>query len=309
MARKPITTRMERWLTPAEGAAYTVQHVSIPTAGLTLPQHVVDQWKLTPEHADALRKKAEIAQQPGTWMQPANWTGAAVLLICGAGDNRHAFKWLLFEKLIERGIAVLTVDPPGHGDFQFVTCTTNNVRCAARAASDWLHAQAGVTQTAAVGISFGGAQVADLAAHDDRFAAVALISTPVSLPPVTRWTVARESAGLILPRNLSLLRYQSIRPMWAEWKSMKGVWFGESLYDMIAQLDVLGAIQKMKVPLAVVHGKLDVAVPPSNAKQIKAAASCDCDVIWCGQGTHLSVMLFDKEMRQLADWLADKLKE
>jgi pimeloyl-ACP methyl ester carboxylesterase len=182
------------------------------------------------------------------------------------------------------------------------------VRQAARAASDWLHKQAGVTTTAAVGISFGGAQVADLAAHDDRFSAVALISTPVSLPPVTRWTVARESAGLLLPRNLSLLRYQSIRPMWAEWKSMKGVWFGESLYDMIAQLDVLGAVQKMNKPLAVVHGRLDVAVPPSNAKQIQSLASCECDVIWCGQGTHLSVMLFEKEMTQLADWLAGRLR-
>jgi pimeloyl-ACP methyl ester carboxylesterase len=307
MASKPITTRMERWLTPAEGAAYTVQQVAIPTTGMDLPQHVADQWKLTPEHAEALRKKAETAQQPGTWMKPAKWSGAAVLLICGAGDNRHAFKWLLFEKLIERGIAVLTVDPHGHGDFQFVTCTTDNVRCAARAASDWLHTQAGVTKTAAVGISFGGAQAADLAAHDERFAAVALISTPVTLPLVTRWTVARESAGLFLPRNLGLLRYQSIRPMWAEWKSMKGVWFGDSLYDMIAQLDVLGAIRRLGRPLAIVHGRLDVAVPPSNAKQMQAAAQCDCDVIWCGQGTHLSVMLFDKEISALADWLVARL--
>jgi pimeloyl-ACP methyl ester carboxylesterase len=307
MARKPVTTRTQRWLTPAEGATYTVRHVSIPSAGLSLPQHVAEQWKLTPAHTDALRRKAETAQQPGTWMQPANWDGAAVLLICGAGDNRHAFKWLLFEKLIERGIAVLTVDPPGHGDFQFVCCTTDNVKHAARAASGWLHAQAGVTKTAAVGISFGGAQAADLAAHDERFSAVALISTPVTLPAVTRWTVARESAGLFLPRNLGLLRYQSIRPMWAEWKSMKGVWFGESLYDMIAQLDVLGAVQKLSKPLAVVHGRLDVAVPPDNAKQIQSAAPCGCEVIWCGQGTHLSVMLFDKEMTQLADWLAGRL--
>lgn len=306
MPRKPITTRMERWLSPANDAAYSVQHVSIPAAGLTLPQSVIDQWKLTPAHAEALRKKAANAQQPGTWMQPANWSGAAVLLICGTGDNRHAFKWLLFEKLIARGIAVLTVDPPGHGDFQYVACTTHNVRMAARAASDWLHAQAGVTKTAAAGISFGGAQVADLVAHDDRFAAVALISTPVHLPAVTRLTIAREGAGLFLPSNLSLLRHQSIRAMWAEWKSMKGVWFGESLYDMIAQLDVLGAVKTMNRPLAVVHGKLDVAVPPINAKQIQAANG-DCCVIWCRQGTHLSVVLFDEEMTQLADWLAEKL--
>lgn len=298
---------MQRWLTPADGAAYTVQHVSIPTAGLTLPQHVIAQWKLTPAHADALRKKAEAAQQPGTLFTPAHWGGAAVLLICGAGDNRHAFKWLLFEKLIKRGIAVLTVDPPGHGEFQYVCCTTDNVRIAARAASEWLHMQAGVTKTAAAGISFGGAQVADLAAHDDRFAAVALISTPVTLPAVTRWTVARESAGLFLPRNLGLLRYQSIRAMWAEWKSMKGAWFGESLYDMIAQLNVLGAVQKMNKPIAIVHGKLDVAVPPINAQQIRQAAQSDCNLIWCDQGTHLSVVLFDREMTALADWLATRL--
>ncbi len=307
MARKPVITRMERWLSPAEGAAYTVQQVGIPVAGLTLPPRVAAAWQLVLEHAAALRERAETAQQPATWMKPARWSGAAALLICGAGDNRHAFKWLLFEKLIERGIAVLTVDPPGHGDFQFVPCTTHNVRSAARAASDWLHAQAGVTRTAAIGVSFGGAQVADLAAGDGRFAAVALISTPVSLPAVTRGTVAREGAGLFLPRNLGLLRHQPMRAMWAEWKSMKGVWLGDGLYGMIEQLDVLGAVQKIHRPLAVVHGRLDVAVPPSNARRIQAAAQCDCSMIWCSQGTHLSVVLHDKEMSALADWAKARL--
>ena len=56
-------------------------------------------------------------QQPGTWLQPPHWTGQTVLVICGAGDNRLSFKWLLFTKLLANNIAVLTVDPPGHGDF------------------------------------------------------------------------------------------------------------------------------------------------------------------------------------------------
>ena len=69
-----------------------------------------------------------------------------------------------------------------------------------------------------------------------------------------------EALGLALPRNVSLLRYQSLRKMWAEWRSMTGsrAWFGESLYDMIKRYDTLGAIRAIGArPTLFLHGALD----------------------------------------------------
>ncbi|BCX02612.1 MAG: hypothetical protein KatS3mg053_0550 [Candidatus Roseilinea sp.] len=304
-----VVTLTQRFLAPSEEAPYSVRTVYIPPARLEVPNTLIQQFKISPERAEQLQRRAIDARQPGTWLQPHTWNGAAVLLVCGAGDNRHAFKWLLFRRLLERNIAVLTVDPPGHGEFMSVPCTVDNTRRAARAALDWLCHQPGVRRVGAIGISFGGNQVADLAAHDERVVALVTISTPVKLPPVTRLTIARESLGLVcLPRNLTLLRYQSLLKMWAEWRSMNGAWFGESLYDMIARFDTLNAVRAIGPrPKMFVHGKCDIAVPPVNAKWLYEASQPERELLLVSQATHLSVILFDREIKQMADWLAAKL--
>ncbi|RMG63090.1 MAG: alpha/beta hydrolase [Chloroflexi bacterium] len=305
----PVVTLTQRFLAPPEEASYSVRTVEIPPAQLAVPQTLIRQFGVPPERAAQWCRQAANARQPGTWLQPHTWSGAVALLICGAGDNRHAFKWLLFRRLLERNIAVLTVDPPGHGDFVSVPCTVDNARRAARAALDWLCAQPGVQRVGAIGISFGGNQALDLAAHDERVMALVTISTPVKLPPVTPVTVARELLGLVcLPRNLALLRYQSLRKMWAEWRSVKGAWFGESLYDMIARFDAPQAVRAIgRRSKMFVHGKCDVAVPPINAKWLYEASEPERELLLVAQATHLSVILFDKEVTQMADWLAAKL--
>ncbi len=304
-----VVTLTQRFLAPSEEAPYSVRTVYIPPAQVEVPQALINHFKVPEHRAEQLRRRAADARQPGTWLQPHDWNGAVALLICGAGDNRHAFKWLLFRRLLERNIAVLTVDPPGHGEFNAVPCTLDNVRRAACSAMDWLCDQPGVRCVGAIGISFGGNQVVDLAVRDERVAAVITISTPVKLPPVTRMTIVRESLGLVcMPRNLALLRYQSLPKMWAEWRSMNGAWFGESLYDMIARFDTLNAVRAIGPrPKLFVHGKCDVAVPPINARLMYEAAEPERELLLVPQATHLSVILFDKEMTQMADWLAAKL--
>lgn len=301
-------TLSQRLLTPAEDAPYTVRTVAIPATGMRIPQSLIDQFQLPPVRAEELQRRAESAQQTGTWLTPRDWCGAIMLLIPGTGDNRHAFKYQLFRKLLDRGLAVLSVDPPGHGDFMAAPCSLDNTRRAAQNWSDWLHAQPGVKHVGAVGVSFGGNQAADLAARDERIAALATISTPVTLPQVKRSTFVREAALLALPRNVGLLRQQSLRKMWAEWKSMRGAWFAESLYDIIARYDTADAVRRIGPrPTAFVHGARDVAVPPANARQLFEAAVPDKELILAPQGTHLSVVLYDKEVTRLADWLAAKL--
>ncbi len=296
-----IVSFTQRLISPRPDAPYTVRMITLPPVGAALPAAWLDGAL-----AERGAQRQRDARPPATWLQPKDWDGAAVLLIPGAGDNRHAFKWLLFEHLLARRLAVLTLDPPGHGDFRAVPCTVENARRTAQTALDWLCAQAGVRQVGAIGISFGGCQAADLAARDPRIAALALISTPVRLPPVTRWTVVRELLGLLhLPASLILLRLPMLL---AEWRSIPSAWFGESLYEMIARFDILGAVRAIgNRPKLIVHGTHDVAVPPANAQQIYDAALPERALLWVARTSHIGVALRAGAMRALAGWLADHL--
>ncbi len=304
----PVLTLTQQLLNPSPDAAYAVHEIAIPATDVGVPQARIDQFAIPPEQADGLHKRAAEAQQPGTFFVPRNWSGSAVLVIPGSGDNRHAFKWLIFRKLLDHNLAILTVDPPGHGQFTQVPCTLANIQHAARNWSRWLHAQPGVTCVGVLGISFGGCQAADSMAHDERIVALATIATPVHLPLVTHRVFVRESLALLLPRNALLLRYQSLRKMWAEWRSMGNVWFGEGLYDMIERFDMLNTVRQIGTrPTLFMHGKRDFGVPPNNAQQLYDAAIPERELIWSSQATHVSVVLQDKEISKMADWMAAKL--
>jgi pimeloyl-ACP methyl ester carboxylesterase len=232
--------------------------------------------------------------------------GKAVLLICGAGDCRMAFKWQLFEALLAQGIAVLTIDPPGHGDFAHAPMTLANARAANRAALSWLYSRPGVKQVAVCGISFGGNQAAALAAEDQRVRALALISTPVTLNLLSRKTYVAEFLNLFIwPRNLGLLREGSLLTLWREWRSMKGAWFAESLYDMIRQFDTPATLRALGArPKLIAHGTCDVAIPVSNARSLYEAAGPECELMLIRQATHISPVLYRPEMQRLAVWFA-----
>ena len=248
-------------------------------------------------------------QMPATWFAPAPQPArGAVLLICGAGDSRLAFKWRLIRELLCAGLAVLTIDPPGHGDFRTAPMTKANALKAGRAALAWLRAQPGVARVAVCGMSLGGCQALNLAADDPHVSAVALICTPVRLDVVTRRTYVREIAALLLPRNLSLLREGSALMFWREWRSLKPAWFGVSLYRLIEELDTLAAARRLgRRPLLIVHGTADAAVPASNARLIAEAAGGSASVILAPQATHVSLVLFPDEMRRLAEWLGQQV--
>ncbi len=232
----------------------------------------------------------------------------AVLLICGAGDTRAAFKWRIVHAFLSRGIAVLTVDPPGHGEFRSAAMTSANAQEAGRSALGWLRAQEGVARVGVCGISLGGCQAANLAAEDPGVAATVLMCTPVRLDLVTRAVVAREIAGLFLPRNLALLREGSVLTLWREWQSMRPAWFGRSLYALIDEFDAPAAVRAMGGrPVLIVHGTRDAAVPSSNARLLHQAAPSGAELLWVRQATHISLVLYPDEMDRMAEWLARRL--
>ena len=250
---------------------------------------------------------------PATFFMPTDWgtgkqsgDGLAVLVVCGAGDTRMTFKWRLFDELLRRRIAILTIDPPGHGDFQSVPITVANGRAACRSALDWLVSQLGVSAVGACGISFGGDLLADLTAADPRIKCLATISTPVELEPVTRRVFVKEFTRLLyLPRNIGLLREGSLYTLLREYKRLKGAWFGEDLAGMVKRLDILTAMRAIgSRPTMIVHGTSDAAVSVANAQRLFEVALPERTLLLVPQATHVSPLLFPQEMAQLADWMA-----
>jgi esterase/lipase len=256
----------------------------------------------------ASAKQSRQQMIPATFMQPKCTLPArpAVLVICGAGDSRMSFKWHLFGELLANGIAVLTIDPPGHGDFQQVPITTANALAAGRAAIQWLHKQPGIERIGVCGISLGGCQAAALAAEDQTIQAVALISTPVQLEVITRRTYALETLALLaLPRNLGLLRDGSLLTLWHEWHSLRGAMYGESLYDMVRIFDARTSVHTIgNRPILIVHGSHDHAIPLHNAQVLYEAAVPLKEMLVIRQANHVSPVLYPREMKILATWFA-----
>ncbi|MCS6773714.1 MAG: alpha/beta hydrolase [Anaerolineae bacterium] len=303
-----LSPRTRRLFDPPADAAHTAQAVHIPAPPMAIPEPALQRFKLTPQQVAALRRSAAAPQVPADWLVPRRWTGAVALVICGAGDTRRIFKAILFERLLAEGIACLTYDPPGHGELQYVPMTLGNARLAASAALDWVCAQPEVRAVGAVGISLGGSQALDLAARDPRVAAVVSISTPVSLAPVTRWTVLRELLALMTPPNLTWLRYPSPAYALGEWRGAKGIWLAEPLPELIAQFDVCAAVRATGArPKLFIHGAWDRPVPLSNAQQLYDAAQPERALLVVPHASHTSVVLDERTMQAMAHWLAERL--
>ncbi len=299
-------------LAPGLSADWAVEQVKLAVSlpDRLQPNDVITPASLVRDHPDAVPRPGgtqTVPTQPGTLFMPARAHAAAVILLCGAGDNRLAFKWPLIRELNRRGVAVLSLDPPGHGDFQAVPTTLGNTQAAAQAGFAWLAARYPAAKLGAIGISFGGNQAAWLAAHEARVAALVLISTPASLSPVTRKIIAFEALSMLLPANLGAFRWGSMLDFWRGWRSMRGYVAGpETLYGMINRYHTgqnLAALGGR--PVLIAHGDADAAVPVSNARLLAGMAQHELLIV--PQGTHLTLILRPEVASHIAEWVGARL--
>ena len=94
---------------------------------------------------------------PGVLLTPPNALGPAVCIVPGAGDTKLNFKWRLIKKLLAAGLTVLSIDPPGHGDYRGRVMAYPDCLSVLPAALTFLNAQAKVTSVGVIGVSLGGA--------------------------------------------------------------------------------------------------------------------------------------------------------
>lgn len=211
-------------------------------------------------------------------------------------DGMDGFKEFLVplygDKLLERGMVVLAIDGPGQGEscIRKIRCTTDNFALAGRAGMDFLmkRPEIDADRIAICGMSMGSFWVTQIAAHDERFKAAAVMQ------------VCHEP-GMNTIFNSASPTFKS-RYMW-----MAG-YEDESKFDKFAEtLTVQGLGTKIKCPFLIVAGEDDQLSPIEYSynlyDEIKAPKKI---IVYEGKGH--SIEGHRIEVRTLvADWLKDRL--
>ncbi len=199
----------------------------------------------------------EIAISSGSGSRIAAWyapsrNGVNVILMHGTSGDRSD---VLDEVRILRsvGTGIIAFDFPGHG------LSTGRVewgkaeRDALSAVVSWLTEQPGLdsSRIGAVGFSFGGHVLAQVAAKDRRIRAVALLGTPASPTDLVRW------------------EYRHWGPV-AVWLALRADEFLYPEPDTIPARSIVSQISPRR--LLIVSGTADDVVPPDVAQDLFDAA-------------------------------------
>jgi len=196
----------------------------------------------TPTDAGLAFEDVQLATTDGetlrAWWIPAG-PRAPVLLFChgNAGSREHRLHNLV--GLHRAGIAVLIFDYRGYGGSSGTPSEAGLLRDA-EAAYDWLRVEAGGRPIVLFGRSLGGAVAAALAGTRPA-AGLVLEST---------FTSAREMAGRVLP--------------------LPGI--GRLIRT---RFDVRAAVQRLRLPLLVIHGTADEMIPFRMGRDLFEAAASD----------------------------------
>jgi len=223
---------------------------------LMVRSHSTDVTKARPPARDFRLAAADGMSVASTYWPGARVDSPAVLLLHGVGASRNATApnaaWLA-----ARGFAVLTIDFRGHGQSGAAWRSFGLEEARdARAAFDWLKRQQRGSRVAVVGISLGGA--ASLLGEDGPLPADALVLQAVY--PDIRSAIRNRISRLVTSGPAivlePLLSFQS--------RLRFGVW--------PSRLSPAVALRRYRGPVLIVAGEKDRHTPPSEARQMLAAA-------------------------------------
>lgn len=249
-------------------------------------------------------------QMPGLLLRPSAPGGGAVCVVPGAGDHKTWFKWRLVHALLAEGLAVLTIDPPGHGDYRRRPMAYPDCLSAVPAAVDFLRQQPGVKQVGVAGISLGGAlAVAGLSenpAAARRVSALVVLETPVRLTynRALRWA---ETWRAMRAPVLSLLAEISAKQICQTWTT-GGYHSRHTTAELIGLLNPAARIGRLKnIPTLLVYSRRDPVAPPEHARAMQQAAGW-ADLLIHPTASHVTLTLLPEVNRTVANWLGKKLQ-
>jgi alpha-beta hydrolase superfamily lysophospholipase len=213
---------------------------------------------------------------------------AAVVFCHGAFDTQD--NWGVFaEQLNREGFTVLTFDFAGHGSSQGLRGSVNLRTWAynIRDALNYLQSR-GWKTFALVGWDSGGSAVLLAASHDSRLACAVILSAPVYLLPLLAERVVYILASAfgrlkmaILHRPLTLSRLKQMEQLGlVSDEAANAAYFADPRVQEIYNafpvpqsidnvwVDIMEAVEKVKVPVLVVHGAGDKVVSPSQSHRL-----------------------------------------
>lgn len=198
---------------------------------------------------------------------------------------------------VTRGIATLTVDPPGWGESGLSGNrfrSLDDLKQCSQLAVDFLQQRGDIRPEAigVFGVSFGGLLAACCAGLEPRFAAVAGIGGPfIGLSEIWHGLPAAQArracryTGLTNPEELERWRDQ-------------------------LEVEARAILPQVRCPALVVHGSDDRLVPPRNARALAAEVSGEAEVRLVEGGDHLCTQfLFNWVADFVFDWFTTRLEQ
>jgi len=224
----------------------------------------------------------------GGWFVPSR-NRAAVVLLHGTNADRSSLVWET-RVLASAGFGVLAFDSPGYGVSEGTVQWGTGEQQALAAALDWLGARADVdvARMGALGFSYGGYILAQVAARDPRLRAVVLAAAPTDIVEQTRWEHRRWGPLSQIP---------------AEWALGRS---GMPLDEPSAETAVSSIAPRH---LFILGGGQDPIVPESMARRLYQAAH-EPKSLWivpgAGHGGYAEVAA-DEYRRRLLDFFSRAL--
>jgi pimeloyl-ACP methyl ester carboxylesterase len=221
---------------------------------------------------------------PAYLRRPAGIEKPPLVILVPGGDSTKEELYDFGAHMIERGLAILAFDGPGHGLVSTRLKLRPDFEVPIRAVTDAVAGRADIdsARLAIGGISYGGLFACRAAAYDKRFKAV--FSASAWYTPAGRWS------GMDPLSQAGLRQYM-----------------GEDAERVQNSITMNGAAERLTVPLLQVYGGLDKASPPEHAYRVERAVKGPTTTVVFDDGVHVCNNLHHIVRPLIADWLAREL--
>lgn len=231
---------------------------------------------------DGLRMAAFLRLPPGVAVAPC-------VILIGGLDSTKEESYHFENACLARGVATLAFDGPGQGESYSVRPLVPDFERYVGAVVDFLQTRGEIdsTRIGVLGRSLGGYYAARSAAHEPRLAACAIFGALGNL----------NHLDAIPPQTQLGFEY------------VTGLGNREDARARVkAYVDLGDLPTRIRQPLFVMHGALDVIVPVEQARELHDMSPSEDKTLWIvPDGIHCAHNRYHLVRRPMADWIATRL--
>jgi len=248
---------------------------------------------------------------PAYLLKPHQTNGAAICIVPGAGDNKHGFKWRLVQHLLKAGFVIISIDPPGHGEYRHTPMSYPDCLSTIPAVITYLRNLAGIKRIGFIGISMGGALTLNgLATINKRTTIDALVicATPTRLL-FNKTIFWREVWHTLRSPTLSIFREISAFQLHHSWQK-GGMQSRHTLFVLFRLFNPLKSISQLPstLPIYLVYSHRDGIAPVKMGREMSQAAP-QARLLETKKASHVWLTLDEPTLKQIVKWLSTQLTE